>query len=413
MMKRITAILALSFCCAWAGAPGDAFGDDANQAANKPADLARDAIDPYVPARERTRFLKNAGVDNELDAKEFAATQGKKNAFARTWDRWDALVKYDKDKNGTIDWFEADACRRAVRKRVLAALDANKDGRLTGDERDALNKSLASGKLPGQAAAIAQGTQPARRRGALDDETRKKYDADGDGKLSRDEMRRLWKDRQAAFVQKHDADGDGKLNEDEMKAAGKAVMETFKGRMEQRMIRQYDTDGDGELNEEENAAYEAAKKKMEDRLADWKKRAAEKRAEMIKKYDTDGDGAISEDERRAAREAARAGMLKKYDTDGDGKISREERRAAWKERRQEFILRRYDADGDGELSEEEKAKHQADREAIRKRIRQWRQRTGRGNDDGDSSSSSSGESSDGPINVTQNEDGTATVIIGR
>ncbi|MFP4139236.1 MAG: hypothetical protein ACLFVH_06305 [Phycisphaerae bacterium] len=417
MMRRFTAILALSFCCAWAGAPGDAFADDANQAAKKPAELAGDAIDPYVPARERTRFLKNAGVDNELDTKEFAATQGKDGAFARIWDSWDALKKFDKDNNGTIDWFEADAYRRAGRKQVLAALDANKDGRLTGDERDKLNKALAAGKLPGQAVQAGRGSLPARLGGALNDETRKKYDADGDGKLSRDEMRRLWKDRQAAFVNKHDADGDGKLNADEMKAATKAAMETVKGRLRQRMMRQYDADGDGELNEEENAAYEAAKKKLEDRLADWKKRAAEKRAEMIKKYDTDGDGAISKDERRAAREAIRAEYVKKYDTDGDGKVSREERRAAWKEMRKKFILRRYDADGDGELSEEEKAKHQADREAIRKRIRerarQWRQRTGSDSDDGDSSSSSSGESSDGPITVTENEDGTATVILGR
>ncbi len=410
MMKRFTAILALGFCCAWVATPVDALADDADQKAKKPADLARDAIAPYVPARERTRFLKNAGVDNELDAKEFAATQGKKNAFARTWDSWDALVKYDKDNNRTIDWFEADAYRRAGRKRVLAALDANKDGRLTGDERDKLNKSLASGRLPGKAAAPAQGTQPVRRQGALDDETRKKYDADADGKLSRDEMRRLWKDRQAAFVQKHDADGDGKLNEEEMKAATKAAFEIVKSRVQQRMMRRYDTDGDGELSEEENAAYEAAKKKTEERIAAFKQKAEKRRDEMIEKYDTDGDGAISEDERRAAREAARAEIIEKYDTDGDGKVSREERRAAWKERRQKYILRRYDADGDGELNEDERAKYEAARKAWRERMEKWRQR--RRSRDEDNRSSSSESSSDGPIKVVESKDGTATVVIG-
>ncbi len=412
-MRTFTAILAIGAFCVGTAVPAAAFAEDANAVASKPAELARDAIDPYSPARERTRFLKNAGVDNELDGKEFVATQGKENAFARSWDSWDALKKYDKDNNGSIDWFEADAYRRAVRKQVLDALDANKDGRLKGDERDKLNKALAAGRLPGKLATTSGQTGRPAIRGGIDDETRKQYDADGDGKLSRDEMRQLWKDRQADFVKKHDADGDGKLNEEEMKAAGQTIMNAAKSRLEQRMIRQYDKNGDGQLNEEENAAFEAAKKKMEDRLADWKKRAEEMRDEMIKKYDTDGDGKLSQEERQAARETARAEWVKKYDTDGDGKLSREERRAAWEQRRQAAILRRYDKDGDGELSEEEKAAYEAARKARRERIKKWRDRLRGGSDDGDSSTSSSAESSDGPITVVENDGDSATIIIGR
>jgi Ca2+-binding EF-hand superfamily protein len=412
MMRKLTAILVLCLSCSWLALPVPARAEDTPAAADKPAELAKDVIDPYAPARERTRFLKNAGVDNELDAKEFTVTQGKKHAFAREWDSWEALKKYDKNNNGSIDWFEADAYRRAVRKDVLAALDANRDGRLKGDERDKLNRSLAAGKLPVKAAAANGDGRPPRRWGGIDDETRKKYDADNDGKLSRDEMREVWKDRKEAFVKKYDTDGDGQLNAEEKKAAGKAMMETVKSRLEQRMMRKYDKDNDGELNEEENAAYEAARKKVEERIAAWKKRAEERRAELIEKYDTDGDGELSEDEKRTARQAMRDKYVEKYDTDGDGKLSREERRAAWKERRQKRILRRYDEDGDGQLSEEEKAKYEAARKARRERIRKWRERM-RGNRDDDDSSSGSAESSDGPITVTESDDGTATVTIGQ
>lgn len=412
MMREFTAVLAASFCCVSLALPCLARAADANASAKKPAELAKDVIDPYVPARERSRFLKNAGVDNELDAKEFAATQGKKGAFARKWDSWEALKQYDKDNNGSIDWFEADAYRRAIRKDVLAALDANRDGRLKGDERDALNKALANGKLPAKAtAASSQG--PIGRR-AVDEETRKKYDADGDGKLSRDEMQQMWKDRKEAFVKKHDTDGDGKLNEEEMKAAGEAMAKAVKSRLEQRMMRKYDKNNDGELDEEENAAYEAAKAKVEERIATWRKKAEERRAELVEKYDTDGDGQLSAAEKQAAREAIRAKQIEKYDTDGDGELSREERRAAWKARRKKWILRRYDKDGDGELNEEEQAAYEAARQKRRERIRKWRERMKeRRQDGGEGSSKSSSQSSEGPITVTESDDGTATVIVGQ
>lgn len=77
----------------------------------------------------------------------------------------------------------------------------------------------------------------------------KKFDADGDGKLSETERaaaKEARQQRRAALIEQHDTDGDGKLSKEEKKAA----MQAFRDK--------HDTDGDGKLNEEERkAAHEA------------------------------------------------------------------------------------------------------------------------------------------------------------
>ena len=87
-----------------------------------------------------------------------------------------------------------------------------------------------------------------------------------------------------------DKDGDGKLSEDE-RAAAKEAWEARKAQA----IKAFDKDGDGELNEEERkAAHEARKAKF-----------AERRKEMLEKFDQDGDGELGPAERKAAHEAFR------------------------------------------------------------------------------------------------------------
>lgn len=54
------------------------------------------------------------------------------------------------------------------------------------------------------------------------EEVMKKFDKDGDGKLSEDERaeaRKAMEARRAEMIEKFDKDGDGKLNEEERKAA--------------------------------------------------------------------------------------------------------------------------------------------------------------------------------------------------
>lgn len=111
-----------------------------------PPDLCKGVIDPYDAVAERGRFLEAAGVTNELDANSFQANRGKKNAFVRDFDRWEEILKFDQNHNGTIDWFEAEAYRQDLRKKVLA-LFADKNGRLKGKDRDAANQALQDGKV--------------------------------------------------------------------------------------------------------------------------------------------------------------------------------------------------------------------------------------------------------------------------
>jgi len=113
-----------------------------------PPDVCKDAIDPYRPSIQKSRFFQAAGADNELTEAEFNANKSKPNSFARPFDSWRALSAFDNDHNKTIDWLEADAYRYAIRKRVLAAYDTNADGKLSGDERTRANTDLARGRVP-------------------------------------------------------------------------------------------------------------------------------------------------------------------------------------------------------------------------------------------------------------------------
>jgi hypothetical protein len=115
--------------------------------AKPPADLCKDAIDPYRPSVQKSRFFQAAGADNELSEKEFNANRSKPKGFARPFDSWKAMAGFDKDRNKSIDWMEADAYRYSLRKRVLAAYDANGDRKLTGAERIKANTDLARGRI--------------------------------------------------------------------------------------------------------------------------------------------------------------------------------------------------------------------------------------------------------------------------
>jgi Ca2+-binding EF-hand superfamily protein len=94
---------------------------------------------------------------------------------------------------------------------------------------------------------------------------------------------------------KFDKDGDGKLSDEERKA----MMEANKARMEEfRKTREkpFDKDGDGKLNDEERKAMMEAMQKR-------RPNAGPQFQEMLKKFDKDGDGKLNEEERKAMREA--------------------------------------------------------------------------------------------------------------
>ena len=308
----------------------------------KPAKTVK-KLPPYNPVAERAKFFTVAGKDNEIDAKEFAAAKGKKNGFVRETDTWSGIAKYDKDKNRTISWFEADAYRRAERKIAQATVTT-----ITGQAIPAAGGGTGRG----------EGT---RRWSASDPATIKQYDKDGDGKLNSAERSAAWGARAEGmrqdFMKRYDTDGDGKFDEKEQAA----IRDSFRARMadwgRRAAERRYDKDGDGKLSAEEKAAMETGEAK---RTAERETR----RKEFIAKYDKDGDGEISTEERGAiGADFRRRWAERRYDKDRDGKLSAEEKaameageaqRAAERAKRDKERLEKYDKDKDGKLSDEER-----------------------------------------------------------
>ena len=93
------------------------------------------------------------------------------------------------------------------------------------------------------------------------------------------------------MIKKFDSDGDGKLSDQEREKARKQM--PGKGRkLPPEVLKKFDKDGDGELNDEERA----------DARAQFEKR----KAEALEKFDADGDGKLNLTERRKAMEAFRS-----------------------------------------------------------------------------------------------------------
>jgi Ca2+-binding EF-hand superfamily protein len=335
------------------------------------ADPARGCVDPYNPGDERSRFLFAAGVDNELSAEEFQADQAKGNNFARKFDNWQVMLKYDRNKNTRISWLEADAYRLALAKEALAAFDADGNRRLAGEERKKLIALLSAGKLPGKFGQVEKDKPAAgagNRAGPAADETgrarsreefTRKYDTDGDGRLSREERRKAFEDvrrrREQQQLETYDTDGDGQLSEAERQAQRDDRRKRFRERIRRMLTRKHDANKDGVLDETESANMQAEMERMEQRIQRAREARARRQRERVERFDADGDGELSDQERQTMRETIRAEARKAWETfssradaDGDGKTSRRERRDYFRN-----LVETYDADDSGRLDEEE------------------------------------------------------------
>ena len=383
------------------------------ESTTKPAatipDVCMGAVDPYNMADERSRFFRAAGVDNGLTTKEAAANRTADRPFVRVFDHWEIMRRYDANRDAQLDWFEADAYRKAFRKRVLAVFDKDRNGRLKGKERDNANRVLATGKLsalrvsgdparppiwvqvpnrpegrPGLPLLPGRGDRP----GPLSDDEHaatlrrkfmERYDADGDGTLSEEEaraagqaMRTEQKDR---MTERFDADGDGKLDEEERKAMREDQAGPWRGAIEEWTLADYDADRDGKLDEKETATKEAFEKKF-----------GELGKELDLRFnDIDGDGKVSDEERQANQREYRKlmfGMMLKagkyMDLDRDGEVTADERQGFFRGVRDgmfEWVSgfrEKFDADGDGGLNEAERnALLEGSREEIFHRIEKF------------------------------------------
>jgi len=378
-------------------------------------DLCSDAVDPYLPGVERARFFEAAGSDSELVEAEFEADRKRPNGFVRAFDQWKALAAFDKDASGKIDWFEADAYRRELRRRVLAAFDANRDGQLAGKEREAAVKALTEGQVPEAPAATPEtpahgkivplAPQPAPAPAAGGDAEmpyhrpdydalRRKHDPDGDGQLTPEQWQAVAREAQeqqrAWELRRFDADGNGQLDENERRAMQQARTDWAARMTEQHLFRQFDRNGDGQLDAEEQAALDKHKAETARRREEWTRRAAEHRKlyeQIVARNDANGNGRIDEDERAAFLEDYRRAMeLRRFDADGDGQLNETERAAAEAERTrvaqrlaelQQRFVQRWDRDGDGKVSDEER------QEMYAEMRRQWEERRKEMDADGD------------------------------
>lgn len=357
-------------------------------------DLASGPVHPYNAGDERSRFLAAVGLDNELSAEEFQADQAKGNNFARSFDNWPALIKYDANKNKKISWIEADAYRMDLSREAIKVYDTDGDRRIRGEERTKLNAALAAGRLPGKFSETpepdkpASGRNPAKRpeagpgepgpRGGNQpgnndndqqsrrqrfQEMRKKMlerlDTDGDGEVSKQE-RRAWAEkmrqqREQERLQKYDTDGDGQLSQAERDAEMQQRRQEMMQRIRTGLERRFDADKDGQLSPEEAAKVQEEYDRIQQRMqaAIDARRAAEQ--ERVRRFDTDGDGQLSGDEKKIMNQTLQEERQKawetfsaKADADGDGNTSRQERRDYFRK-----LTQTYDADGNGRLSSEE------------------------------------------------------------
>jgi len=376
-------------------------------------DVCRDAVDPYNTAAERTRFFRAAGVDNELTAKEAEANRTADQPFVRVFDHWEIMRRYDKNRDAQLDWFEANAYRKAFRARVLAVFDKDKNGKLTGKERDDANRVLATGKL----SALRASGDPARppiwvpvpkrpesrpplplppgprdpgdhaeplgnddeHAAALRRKFMEKYDTDGDGNLSEEEGRaagRGMRDEQRdRMTERFDADRDGKLDKEERDRMQADRAGPWRDAMKEWALADYDADGDGELDEKETATKKAYEQKF-----------GEMGKEMDLRFnDIDGDGKVSDEERQANQREYRKlmfGMMLKVgkymDRDRDGEVTADERQGFMRGVRDGMFdwvsgfRERFDDDGDGGLNEAERtALLEGSRAEILRRIEKF------------------------------------------
>ena len=255
-------------------------------------DALTKAIDPYDQADQKVKFIKATGNDGELDQKKFLADQKTGEGLILPFEKWETAVAFDKNKNGSLDWFEFEAYRQAMRAAVLAGFDKNKDGKLTGDERTDALKALKDGKVtikpgaetprgaippgpvsptPGGAAAgdareatsrptsrpAAAAPAPAANAEATARNQGRPMGPRGDWQPPKD------------VIEKYDKDGDGKLNEAEMTAWRRDMMwDNMPKPMKDFTLRNFEN-VDGKLTDEGWQAAEKYQRESMQMMQNW------------------------------------------------------------------------------------------------------------------------------------------------
>lgn len=250
----------------------------------------------------------------------------------------------DANGDGQISDDEAPAARRQLFKRLLRRADANGDGKLS--EAEFLAGMKEERPDPPAEPPAGGGGQYAKFLEADSGELFQRLDANGDGKITREEFAKghaLLRaqvgagqqagpagPRGAALLRALDRDGDGKLSKEEIAAASASLLAL-------------DKDGDGALNRREllaepasdppAAVADGAKKKA--KAAGQKLPDPERLLARLRGMDANGDGKWSESELPPFLKK----QFAKIDANGDGFVDAEEVKQALEVMRQRAAKR--------------------------------------------------------------------------
>jgi hypothetical protein len=309
-------------------------------------DYVKDLLDDYYQGRERGRFFDAAGMDGELAKEEFAAAAGKPDSFVRPYDRWESAVVLDRSRDGRLNWPEAEEYRLSVQRRVLLMFDKDKDGRLTGEERDMANAYLAGRPR----ITVAPTTRPGALSASIPTRTPREMEemakADGSttGLFSVDEYHASFEAFREQFNQRvlidYDEDGDGQLDEKERKAMEEGYRHKAREWEDYWEIVRWDANMNGKLDPAERQVAEKYK-------AEYARQWEQRRAEWIQQWDADGDGKLSPEEEQAITahwQRALQERRRQMDANDDGVLTGDEIRAYRKKMFDEIRLRREQAD---------------------------------------------------------------------
>ncbi len=167
-------------------------------------DLVAEGESEFEKRRQQVLEKYDANQDGRLDAEEREAVrQGRKEGLNKPSSRRrsrreeekhppELLALYDKDKSGWIDGDEWDVAGPAESAKILKQFDTDEDGALGEKEKETLWGAIRSEKLKGVYAGIAHYFFLREEEGEPSYVTRQKallkYDADGDGLASREEL---------------------------------------------------------------------------------------------------------------------------------------------------------------------------------------------------------------------------------
>lgn len=313
-------------------------------------DILKDAVDPLNLTKQRVAFLRVAGVDSEINQSEFEKDLEDKNRFARKFDKWSQVLKFDKNKNKSLDWFEALEYRKNLRKQVILEFDADGDNKLKGEEREKAAKGifkinvLSSDKSKRSNKSQKTTERDMKRPPTPPDDTPAKQP-----KLPK-------------HMQEFDANNNGRLDPDEAKAMREKQMENWRKQREKRM----DTDNDGVVT-------------LEERRANQQREYEQGMKQMTKQFDKDEDGELSQQEAQQAsqfitqqmNEGMNRMLQNHFDKDKDGQLNEEEKTAQQQfnnelnqlvEKRKAQIAQKYDANNNGQLDTFEALKFFTDKQ---------------------------------------------------